>query len=227
MIPWGWDVIATSPGMYQAARGKKQKQHILCRLDAYHGTTYATASLSGKVNDRTTEFNYIEETIHHLTSPNYYRAPEGLTEEQFCDYLIDEMEAKILELDPDNVAAFFAEPILGSGGVIVPPDGYNRRTWELCRKYDILYVADEVVTGFGRLGRWFGSEYYGIQPDIMTIAKGLTSAYLPLSGSMKRRMAEWRRKKLRWWSISRSVISWPGARLSPCRPSVRSCLTVV
>ena len=167
--------------MYQGARGKKQKKHVICRQDAYHGTTYLTASLSGKAGDRMPDFDYISDTIHHLTSPNYYRAPEGMSEAEFCDFLVDELRRKILELGPDNVAAFFAEPILGSGGVIVPPDGYNRRTWELCREFDIVYVADEVVTGFGRLGHWFVSkDMFDVQPDIITCAKGLTSAYLPL-----------------------------------------------
>ncbi len=167
--------------MYQGARGKKQKKHILCLHDAYHGTTYLAASLSGKAGDRMPDFNYIEDIIHHLTSPNFYRAPEGMDESQFCDYLVDEMEQKILELGEENIAAFYAEPILGSGGVIVPPENYNRRTWELCQKHDIIYVADEVVTGFGRLGHWFVSkDMFDVQPDIICCAKGLTSAYLPL-----------------------------------------------
>ncbi len=167
--------------MYQSARGKKQKKHVLCRHDSYHGTTYLAASLSGKAGDRMPDFSYIDDIIHHLTSPNYYRAPDGMSEEQFCDYLVDEMERKILDLGPENVAAFYAEPILGSGGVIVPPENYNYRTWQLCRSYDIVYVADEVVTGFGRLGHWFASkDIFGVQPDIICCAKGLTSAYLPL-----------------------------------------------
>ena len=167
--------------MYQSARGKKGKKHILCRRDAYHGTTYLAASLSGKAGDRMPDFSYIEDIIHHLTSPNSYRAPEGLGEAQFCDYLVDEMEQKILQLGPETIAAFYAEPILGSGGVIVPPENYNRRTWELCQKYDIIYVADEVVTAFGRLGHWFVSkDMFDVQPDIICCAKGLTSAYLPL-----------------------------------------------
>jgi putrescine aminotransferase len=171
--------------MYQGARGKKQKKHILCRHDAYHGTTYLAASLSGKADDRMPDFDYIEDIIHHLTSPNFYRAPEGMGESQFCDYLIDEMERKILELGEENIAAFYAEPILGSGGVIVPPENYNRRTWELCQKYDIIYVADEVVTGFGRLGHWFVSkDMFDVQPDIICCAKGLTSAYLPLGAAI-------------------------------------------
>jgi putrescine aminotransferase len=171
--------------MYQGSRGKPEKKHILCRHDAYHGTTYLAASLSGKAGDRMPDFNYIEDIIHHLTSPNYYRAPEGLDESQFCDFLVDEMEQKILQLGPENVAAFYAEPVMGSGGVIVPPDGYLQRCWELTRKYDIVFVADEVVTAFGRLGHWFSSEdIFGIQPDIITCAKGLTSAYLPLGATI-------------------------------------------
>lgn len=167
--------------MYQGACGTPEKKHILCRHDAYHGTTYLAASLSGKAGDRMPDFNYIEDIIHHLTSPNFYRAPNGMDESQFCDYLVDEMEQKILDLGADKIAAFYAEPILGSGGVIVPPKGYNRRTWELCRKYDIIYVADEVVTAFGRLGHWFASkDVFDIEPDIICCAKGLTSAYLPL-----------------------------------------------
>lgn len=167
--------------MYQGSRGKPQKKHILSRHDAYHGTTYLTASLSGKAGDRMPEFNYIEDIIHHLTSPNLYRAPDGMDEAAFCDFLIDEMRQKIHELGPENIAAFFAEPIMGSGGVIVPPDGYFRRCWELCQEHDIVFVADEVVTGFGRLGHWFVSkDLFDVQPDIITSAKGLTSAYLPL-----------------------------------------------
>jgi putrescine aminotransferase len=167
--------------MYQSARGKRSKRHVLVRHDAYHGTTYLTASLSGKAGERSPEFTFIEDIIHHLTSPNFYRAPQQMTEAEFCDFLVDEMEQKILELGADNIGAYFAEPILGSGGVIVPPEGYNRRTWELCQKYDIIYVADEVVTGFGRLGSWFVSkDMFDVQPDIITCAKGLTSAYAPL-----------------------------------------------
>lgn len=167
--------------MYQGARGKPEKKHILCRKDAYHGTTYLAASLSGKTGDRMPDFNYIEDIIHHLTSPNFYRAPDDMDETAFCDFLVDEMEKKILDLGPETVAAFYAEPILGSGGVIVPPESYNRRTWELCQKYDIIYVADEVVTAFGRLGHWFASkDVFDVQPDIICCAKGLTSAYLPL-----------------------------------------------
>nr|WP_317615290.1 aminotransferase class III-fold pyridoxal phosphate-dependent enzyme [Halomonas elongata] len=113
--------------------------------------------------------------------PQPYRRPEGQSLESFCDAKVQELEDKILELGPDNVAAFFAEPIMGAGGVIVPPEGYHRKTLAVCRKYDVLYVSDEVVTAFGRLGHMFASEdEFGIVPDIITCAKGLTSGYLPL-----------------------------------------------
>jgi len=166
---------------YQACRGKKNKRHIISRHEAYHGSTYAAMSISGKRVDRVPEFDYITDIIHHIACPNYYRAPAELTEEQFMEQLVSELEDKILELGADNVAAFFAEPVLGSGGVIVPPKGYHQRTWEVCRRHDVLYVSDEVVTAFGRLGHWFASlDEFGIQPDIITTAKGITSAYMPL-----------------------------------------------
>jgi len=172
--------------MYHGARGKPEKRHILSRLDSYHGCTFLAASIGGKPSDRVDEFDYITDWIHHLSSPDLYKAPEHIeSEAALCDFLVDEMEQKILELGADNIAAFYAEPILGSGGVIVPPEGYNKRTWELCQKYDILYVADEVVTGFGRLGHWFVSkDVFDIQPDIITCAKGLSSGYLPLGATI-------------------------------------------
>jgi len=103
----------------------------------------------------------------------------------FCDQLVEEFEAKILELGPEKVAAFFAEPILGAGGVIVPPPGYHRRTQEVCRKYDVLYVSDEVVTAFGRLGHMMASEpVFGLSPDIITCAKGISSGYVPLGATL-------------------------------------------
>lgn len=104
-----------------------------------------------------------------------------MTDAQFCDHLVAEFKAKIDELGPDTIAAYFAEPILASGGVMVPPTDYNRRMWDLCQKHDILYVSDEVVTAFGRIGHWFASDSeFDIIPDIITSAKGLTSGYLPL-----------------------------------------------
>ncbi|NIB42188.1 aminotransferase [Pseudomaricurvus alkylphenolicus] len=170
---------------YQSCRGKPQKQHIIAREDSYHGSTYVAMSIGGKAADHVPEFSYITDTIHHVSSPNSYRRPEGASESEFCDHLISELENKILSIGPEKVAAFFAEPIMGSGGVIVPPAGYHRRTWELCKQYDVLYVSDEVVTAFGRLGHMFASEeVFGIQPDIITCAKGLSSGYLPLGATI-------------------------------------------
>ena len=166
---------------YQRSRGMPQKRHVLSRKAAYHGSTFIAMSIGGKRSDRVPEFTYETDTIHHLSCPNYYRAPEGMTEPEFCDHLLDELRRKIEELGAENVAAFFAEPVMGAGGVIVPPSGYHQRTYELCKQNDILYVSDEVVTAFGRLGAWFASEeVFGFRPDIITCAKGITSGYLPL-----------------------------------------------
>jgi adenosylmethionine-8-amino-7-oxononanoate aminotransferase len=160
--------------------GRPTKKHIITRDYAYHGSTYLTASVSGKPGDRGF-LDFETERVHHLPVPNTYRRPDGMSEAEFCDKCVGDLEAKILELGPENVACFIAEPLLASGGVIVPPQGYQRRTLEVCRKYDVLYISDEVVTGFGRLGEIFASEkVYGLQPDIITCAKGLTSGYIPL-----------------------------------------------
>jgi adenosylmethionine-8-amino-7-oxononanoate aminotransferase len=166
---------------YQNCRGKHDKKHIISRVNAYHGSTFLTMSLGGKAADHPAEFDFLQDKIHHISCPNPYRAPEGMTEADFLEFLVNEFEEKILSIGADNVAAFFAEPIMGSGGVIIPPTGYHQRMWEVCKRYDVLYVADEVVTSFGRLGAFFASdEVFGMQPDIITTAKGLTSGYLPL-----------------------------------------------
>ena len=160
--------------------GRPEKKHIITRDWAYHGSTYLSASVSGKPGDRG-NLDFITDTIHHLPAPNPYRRPAGMTEAEFLDAKVADLENKILELSPDKVACFIAEPLLASGGVIVPPKGYHKRTWEICRKYDVLYISDEVVTGFGRLGEIFASEpVFDIVPDIITSAKGLTSGYIPL-----------------------------------------------
>lgn len=163
--------------------GLHRKKHVISRVNSFHGTTYITMSIGGKPLDRSPLFDYESDTIHHLTSPNFYRdAKPGQSEADFTDMLVREFEDKIIELGgADAVMAYYAEPVMGAGGVIVPPPDYNRRMWEVCRKYDILYVSDEVVTGFGRLGHWFASEdVFGVQPDIIVTAKGLTSGYQPL-----------------------------------------------
>ncbi|WP_119458879.1 aminotransferase [Rhodospirillaceae bacterium SYSU D60014] len=164
--------------------GQPEKKHIITREHAYHGSTYLTASVSGKPGDRG-NLNFVTDIVHHLPAPNPYRRPDGMSEAEFCDAKVADLESKILELGPENVACFIAEPILASGGVIVPPEGYHRRTLEVCRKYDVLYISDEVVTGFGRLGQVFASEpVFDLVPDIITCAKGLTSGYVPLGAVM-------------------------------------------
>ncbi|MFW0754136.1 aminotransferase [Pseudomonas sp. H11T01] len=166
---------------YQNSRGKHEKKHIISRFNAYHGSTFLTMSIGNKAADRAPEFDFMSDLFHHVSCPNYYRAPKGMSEADFLDHLVNEFEDKILTIGADKVAAFFAEPVMGSGGVIIPPEGYHRRMWEICQRYDMLYVADEVVTSFGRLGKFFASEeVFGMQPDIITTAKGLTSGYLPL-----------------------------------------------
>jgi Adenosylmethionine-8-amino-7-oxononanoate aminotransferase len=170
---------------YWHVRGQPERKHVLSRVDAYHGTTFASVSIGGKPGDRVAGFDYIDDTIHHLSSPNHYRHGGGRTEQEFADDLVAEFAAKVDELGPGRVAAFFAEPIMGSGGVIVPPADYLQRVRRICADHEIVYVSDEVVTGFGRLGEWFASEaVFGIVPDIITSAKGLTSGYLPLGATI-------------------------------------------
>ena len=160
--------------------GRPEKKHIISRQDAYHGATYLAASCSGKLRDKVL-LDFETNFIHHIASPNPFRRPAEMSIEAFLDTRIAELEAKILELGPDKVAAFIAEPILASGGVIVPPPGYHKRCMEVCRKHDVLYISDEVVTAFGRLGHFFASEaVFEVVPDIITVAKGVTSGYLPL-----------------------------------------------
>ncbi len=162
--------------------GKKSRKKIITRHDGYHGSTYLTMSLTGIDFDHQ-GFDIIEDgLIHRISAPDTYRRPEGLSLAQFCDQLVQELERKINELGAENVAAFIAEPIMGAGGVIMAPPGYHARMHRICRKYEVLYIADEVVTAFGRLGHFFASEdVFGMIPDIITSAKGLSSAYAPLS----------------------------------------------
>ena len=170
---------------YQACRGKPGKRHLIARKDAYHGSTYMSMSLGNKPGDRQAEFQYVSDIVHHVSSPTNYRRPDGMDEAAFCDFLVEEFENKILELGADNVAAFWAEPLQGAGGVIVPPAGYLRRMHEVCRRHDVLWVSDEVVTAFGRLGHMFASvDEFGIQPDVICCAKGLTSGYQPLGAAI-------------------------------------------
>lgn len=166
---------------YHHARGNPDKTDIVARENSYHGSTYLTQSVGKRNGDRIEEFRYKTDGIHHLSCPNPYRRPDWQTEAQFCDDLIAEFEALIARVGADKIGGFIAEPIQASGGIIIPPQGYLRRMWQLCQQHDILFIADEVVTAFGRIGHWFASEdAFGVQPDMITCAKGLTSGYLPL-----------------------------------------------
>ena len=160
--------------------GRPEKKIIIAREKGYHGSTYLASTVTGKERFKT-KFDNASDLVRFLPDVNPYRRPAGMSTEAWCDAKVADLEALIKKVGADQIGAFIAEPILCSGGVIVPPEGYHRRTWEVCRKHDILYISDEVVTGFGRLGHWFASEeVFGIKPDIITCAKGLTSGYLPL-----------------------------------------------
>lgn len=164
--------------------GKPSKKKIISRIDGYHGATYLAASLTG-IHGTKKGFDLVPDFIEHISAANMYRRPEGMNEAEYCDYLVREFDDRIHQLGPDNVAAFIAEPIMGAGGVLVAPKGYHKRMWDTCKKYGILYIADEVVTAFGRLGHMFASEdVFGIEPDIINTAKGLTSGYIPLSATL-------------------------------------------
>ena len=164
--------------------GKPEKKKIISRVDAYHGSTYLAMTLTG-VKSNHVGFDLAPGLVHYIPAPHTYRRPDGMSVEAFCDEKVADLENKILELGPENVACFIAEPIMGGGGVIVPPPGYHARTKAVCEKYEVLYISDEVVTGFGRLGHFFASEpVFDLTPDIITSAKGLTSGYIPHSATL-------------------------------------------
>ncbi len=175
------DTAVRTVAYYQTCMGRPGKTDIVARDYSYHGSTYLAQSVGKRPGDRVPEFRYKEDGIHHLSVPNPYRRPEGMSEADFCDALVAEFEALIARVGADRIGGFIAEPIQASGGVIVPPEGYLRRMWEVCQRHDILFIADEVVTSFGRLGHWFASwDLFGVQPDMICTAKGLTSGYVPL-----------------------------------------------
>ena len=163
-------------------KGQRDRKHIISREKAYHGSTFLAASVTGKERNKTA-MDTLQELVHFLSAPCHYYHPQFATEDEFCDFLVAELEQKILSIGADKVMCFIAEPILASGGVIVPPKDYHRRCWQLVKSYGITYIADEVVTAFGRLGHWFASEaVFGIVPDIIIFAKGVTSGYIPMGG---------------------------------------------
>ncbi|TMV68072.1 aminotransferase class III-fold pyridoxal phosphate-dependent enzyme, partial [Thioclava sp. BHET1] len=166
------------------ALGRPEKKKFLARTKAYHGVTVASASLGGLVGNHR-DFDLPAIPVFHLTCPHHYRFAEaGESEAQFTARLLQEAEDVILREGPETIAAFIGEPVMGAGGVMVPPEGYWPGIEALCRKYDILLVADEVINGFGRLGTAFGSEFYAIKPDMMVLSKQLSSSYMPLAAVM-------------------------------------------
>ncbi len=169
---------------YNILRGKPKKRRIISRWRGYHGSGLVSGSLTGlKVyHDR---FHLPLDGFLHTEAPHYLRRPDAdMTEADFTDHLIGALEAMIAHEGADTIAAFIGEPVLGTGGIVPPPTGYWARVQEVLAQNDILLIVDEVVTGFGRTGHMFGSDLYDLKPDFMTIAKGLTSAYAPLSGSI-------------------------------------------
>mgnify|MGYP003572008064 CR=1 FL=1 len=165
---------------YNNMRGKRDKKHIIAQKRGYHGSTYLSGTVSGKERDKS-NLDVVEGMVHHIEAPHPLYKPAGQSDADFLDACVANLENMIAEVGADKCAIFVAEPILASGGVIVPPEGYHQRCLEVCRKNDMLYLSDEVVTAFGRLGHCFASEaVFGIVPDIITTAKGLTSGYVPM-----------------------------------------------
>jgi putrescine aminotransferase len=175
------DTVFRMARRYWDLKGKPSKKQFISRQNAYHGSTVVGASLGG--------MGYMHEQgdlpiagISHVDQPYFFKEGGTLTPEAFGIKAAQSLEAKILEIGEDNVAAFIAEPFQGAGGVIIPPTSYWPEIKRILAKYDILLVVDEVISGFGRTGEWFASQYYDLKPDLMPIAKGLSSGYLPIGG---------------------------------------------
>ncbi|MQX41862.1 aminotransferase [Sinorhizobium meliloti] len=169
--------------LYWKRLGRPERKAIISRQNAYHGSSIGSGSLTG--------LNFMHDIagmpipdVHHAPAPFWWRDGRGQTLEEHCAWALDGLEETIRQVGPENVAAFIGEPVQGSGGVLIPPSGYWQGVQEICRKYDILLICDEVICGFGRTGQWFGSHTYAIEPDIITIAKGLSSGYLPIAASV-------------------------------------------
>ena len=169
---------------YNNILGRPEKKKIISRWRGYHGSGLMTGSLTG-LELFHKKFDLPLAQVVHTEAPYYFRRPRAdMTEAQFTAHCVAELEAQIEREGAETIAAFIGEPVLGTGGIVPPPEGYWPAIQAVLDRHDILLVADEVVTGFGRLGTMFGSDHYGLKPDLITIAKGLTSAYAPLSGSI-------------------------------------------
>ena len=163
--------------------GQPNKKKILSRIGAYHGSTHLAIAMTTPAYRA--GWDSADELVHFLSNPCPYRRPDGMSEAEFCDFLIDELERDIEKVGADRIACFIAEPIMGAGGVIVPPTGYHPRAANVCASNDIMMVSDEVVTSFARLGKMFASkDIFGIQPDVICTAKGLSSGYQPISATI-------------------------------------------
>ncbi len=169
---------------YNNALGRPAKKKIIGRLKGYHGVTLAAASLTGLPNNHRSFDLPLPGFIHTMTPHFYHEGLPGESEEAFATRCADALEQLIQTEGPDTIAAFFAEPIMGAGGVIVPPRTYFEKIQAVLQRHDILFVADEVICGFGRTGHYWGTQTFGMQPDIITCAKALSAAFLPISGTM-------------------------------------------
>jgi 4-aminobutyrate--pyruvate transaminase len=166
------------------ALGKPEKKKIISRVRGYHGVTIASASMTGLPNNHRS-FDLPIDRVLHTTCPHYWReGRDGESEEDFATRCADDLDAMIQAEGPDTIAAFIGEPVMGAGGVVVPPATYWEKIQAVLRKYDILLIADEVICGFGRTGKMFACETFGIEPDIMTVSKQITSSYFPFSAFM-------------------------------------------
>ena len=167
---------------YWALKGQPQRQVFISRWNAYHGSTVAGASLGG-MKMMHEQGNLPIPGIEHVMQPYQFNDGFGEDPKAFAERAANAIEAKILEIGPEKIAAFIGEPVQGAGGVIIPPEGYWPRVDAILKKYGILLIQDEVICGFGRLGAWFGFQHYGVKPDIVSMAKGLSSGYLPISAT--------------------------------------------
>ncbi|WP_285960304.1 aspartate aminotransferase family protein [Pseudomonas tohonis] len=179
------DTVLRMVRHYWATKGQPKKKVVIGRWNGYHGSTVAGVSLGG-MKALHEQGDLPIPGIVHIAQPYWYGEGGDMAPEEFGVWAAEQLEKKILEVGEENVAAFIAEPIQGAGGVIVPPETYWPKIREILAKYDILFIADEVICGFGRTGEWFGSQYYGNAPDLMPIAKGLTSGYIPMGGVIVR-----------------------------------------
>ena len=177
------DTVIRAVRYFWELHGANEKNIIISRSNAYHGSTLGAASMGGMSGMHKQGGLPLPDFVH-IEQPYSFDQPADIDIDQFGIDIAQKLEDKILQLGEERVAAFVAEPVQGAGGVIIPPASYWPRIKSICEKYDILLVADEVICGFGRLGEWFGSDYYDLEPDLMPIAKGLSSGYLPIGGVM-------------------------------------------